>query len=483
MTALVVEAERRGELPPTRISPCLPELQRQPPSLAEVTAAFRLYGLSRSIAACFCSQDLTFPDICPDEPYGDCHPRMDWLVAGDGWYDEGVSDDEWSDIWTRSPCEGLSRMPEWRARVSHAVFRLLIVGAALAGAYQEPLFRAREHPDPDIQALPQRAQVVPGNNDGISLTQKEMDFLLEFSVCDLDATLEAQDAIFGPIADWLLENILSDKAPRQAMAARFEERRGRAEYCLEEGGPDGDCALNILADGRGTHSDAHHVAWELMQMFWLVSRLRLWSRHGILDRNTPCPPSSQGADAGGSRWGPVPTESAVAVFFGVFKAEETLLKPIHGVPPGPQPSSYKYDGFYMKSYPAVPSTMEQGHGDGKAPCTAPSVVALFDYLFDHSGRPNHFDHASPVAPLEFKFFEYFLQRHLGACFLSYLFNPDEDFMSIDEFGYAATIFAHDDIEGRRQVQVHLTGAHFLDGSEILSRGPLPSDRFYQPRRV
>ncbi len=33
-------------------------------------------------------------------------------------------------------------MPEWTARVSHTVFRLLIVGAALARAYKEPLFKA-----------------------------------------------------------------------------------------------------------------------------------------------------------------------------------------------------------------------------------------------------------------------------------------------------------------------------------------------------
>ena len=47
-------------------------------------------------------------------------------------------------------------MPEWTARVSHAVFRLLMVGAALAGAYKQPLFKALEHPDPEIQALPRR---------------------------------------------------------------------------------------------------------------------------------------------------------------------------------------------------------------------------------------------------------------------------------------------------------------------------------------
>ncbi|KAK3902420.1 hypothetical protein C8A05DRAFT_33899 [Staphylotrichum tortipilum] len=58
-----------------------------------------------------------------------------------------------------------------------------------------------------------------------------MDFLLQFAVCDLDATLEAQDAVFGPISDWLLESILSDGAARAAMADRFERGDRRAGFC------------------------------------------------------------------------------------------------------------------------------------------------------------------------------------------------------------------------------------------------------------
>jgi len=122
MTQLVVDAERRGELPPTRISP--DQLRQcQQPALSELRAAFGLYRLSRDIAECVSHQDLTYPGDRPFSPLG------------------------------FSP-EDPARMPEWRARISQAVFRLLIVGAALAGVYQEPLFKAAEHPDPEIQALP-----------------------------------------------------------------------------------------------------------------------------------------------------------------------------------------------------------------------------------------------------------------------------------------------------------------------------------------
>ncbi len=84
-------------------------------------------------------------------------------------------------------------MPERTACVSYAVFQLLIVGAALVRAYKETLFKALEHSDPEIQALPGR--VLPyfslENSTENALTQKEMAFLLQFTVCDLNATVEA----------------------------------------------------------------------------------------------------------------------------------------------------------------------------------------------------------------------------------------------------------------------------------------------------
>lgn len=63
MTELVVQAERRGELPPTRITPNL--LQRQQLTLSELIAAFGLHRLSRTIGACLYSLDLTYPDDRP----------------------------------------------------------------------------------------------------------------------------------------------------------------------------------------------------------------------------------------------------------------------------------------------------------------------------------------------------------------------------------------------------------------------------------
>ncbi|KAL2126063.1 hypothetical protein VTI74DRAFT_1835 [Chaetomium olivicolor] len=117
MTQLVVDAERRGELPPTPISPG--QLQHaEQPTLAELRAAFGLHRLSRALAGSFCQRATWFPsdrhDDTPEEP---------------------------------------DHAAEWMARVSHALSRALIVGAALAGTYREPLLKAKEHPVPDIRAI------------------------------------------------------------------------------------------------------------------------------------------------------------------------------------------------------------------------------------------------------------------------------------------------------------------------------------------
>jgi hypothetical protein len=452
MTERVVQAERRGELPPTRITPDLLQRQHMQPTLSELRAAFGLHRLSRAIAACVCSLDLIYPD---DRPAGN---------FGHG-----------------APPEDPARMPEWTARVSHGVFRLVIVGAALAGAYKEPLFKALEHPDPEIQALPRRVPRDASQDTWQdTLGHKEMAFLLQFAVCDLGATLEAQDAVFGPIADWLLESILSDTESRQAMADRFEQRRGRATFCIlgDEWEEEYRCPLTLLTDGRGTHSDAHLVVWELMKMLWLVEQVHPIIHsygHGVLDRCTPRPPSTtQRVDADEHSQGPL--ESAVAVFFGMFRAEETLLtaRPLEG------PTQN------LITYPAVPETKEGGYGNGKLPGSM-SAAFFFDYLFYNSGRPNHFEgRCMLLPPLELKFFEYFLERHLALRLNCRAFSDDYgaeiEELSYEQFVGTAALFSHDDVEKRGAMFSHtLQLADFLDGSEMLTKIPVDLTRVYMDR--
>jgi hypothetical protein len=455
MTQLVVDAERRGELPPTRITPH--HLQQcQQPTLSELRAAFSLHRLSCDIATCLYDQDLIYPSDMPISEYG-----------------FGIA-----------PPEDPARMPEWTARVSQTVFRLLIVGAALAGAYKEPLFKALEHPDPDIQALARRVPQYYFKNQGWDrLQEKEMAFLLQFPVCDLDATLEAQDVVFGPIAQWLLDSILSDKESRQAMADRFEQGYGRAGiYHSHPTHPDDThpaypadekhCIVRFMADGRGSHSDAYLVVWELMKMFWLVEQVRPYPLdQRVLDRHPPRTPSTQGVGADENNGGLL--ESAVAVFFGMFGAEETLLL------------TTPADGPWRRliTRPAVPETKrKEAHGDGTLPRSM-SVAVFFNYIFNHSGRPNHIDWTDePVASLEFKFFEYVLQRHLGLCLDCQSFYEDvPQYGLFREFISTITIFSHDDVEARHPLRFWEGGmevADFLDGTEMLTQYPPYFRRYY-----
>jgi hypothetical protein len=118
-----------------------------------------------------------------------------------------------------------------------------------------------------------------------------------------------------------------------------------------------------------------------------------------------------------------------------------------------------------------------------------SVAKLFGSIFDDSGRPNHIDEADiPVAPLEMKFFEYFLQRHLGLCLDCQAFREDRlDFMerSYQDFTGTLGIFAHDDVKGRYSYDYgtqHVDGADYLEGSEILTKYPPNFTRVYQQRQ-
>jgi hypothetical protein len=479
MTQLVVDAEVRGEQPPTRISPKhLPH--RPQPTLAELRAAYSFHRLSRAMAKTFAEHAHWYPSdrAAPEEPrhYPEWIARMTGNFSRARWYPSDVD---------RPAPEEPARYPEWIARVDQAVFRVLILGAALAGAYQEPLFKAREHPDPEVKALLRR---LPRDDDSLAQTQgnydlgdKELAFLMQFAICDLEATLEAQDAVFGPIAEWLLESILSDREAREAMAKRFDLGYGRAGFCLEHTDPDDPCPVG-LADG--SHSDAHLVVWELMKMLWVAEHVRPGgmyhdpdpdpepdrARDGALGRAPPDPQTAEDLSVDEKiHYGPL--QSAVAIFFGKFRAERVML------PKGPLSPR---EGLTAR--PVVPRTKKENP-------SGMSVFLFLDWIFYHSGRPNQVeDTFDAVAPLELKFFEYVLQRHLGVCFAATTFRREYEkeylYQSYEEFTEGITIFSHDDV-GDREASYWsdlLEVGDFLDGSEILTKYPPEFNREYNPSR-
>jgi hypothetical protein len=430
MTQLVVDAEHKGALPPTRFSPRQLQHPAQP-TISELRAALGLHRLSRAVA-------VYFSEL----------------------HDE--------DCWAEPKELQATLLAEWMSRVSQTVLRVLILGAALAGAYKEPLFKAREHADPDIRNIPSH---VPRNyveDATYSLEYKQLDFLLKFAVCDLAATVEAQDAVFGPVADWLLESIMSDRDARQAMAKRFDQGYGRASFCQSREA-DSPCPVD-LADGSGSHSDAHHVLWEVMKMLWMAQHFCLGAQdHPVLVRPSSDPDQAGSVDEH-HRASP---KLAIAVFFGMFQAEQVML---------PTPARA---GAFGQSEPLI--TLPVVHQAQEGACRdwelarGLSAAVLFDWIFDNSKKPNESDYVGPVPSLELKFFEYFLRRHLGLCYDSRTEIHGGTYLNCAfmDFPDAVAIFSPDDIPDRGPLERSsntLYNAHFLDGSEVVTKYPPHYDR-------
>ena len=447
MTQVVVDAERRGELPPKGVSPAHLEGPEQP-TLAELKAAFNLHRLSRALAEAFCQRDIPYPSN------QDC----------------GFSYEE-----RRLPPESPDRVDEWLARVSQTVFRVLIVGAALAGTYWEPILAAHAHPDPE-----NRVSAAPGGTDGA----KVLHFVLTFAAYGLEAPLEAQDALFAPLAGWLLADILADHQGRDAMAARFEKGVGRAKFCQsrDDAWP---CPLTTVVDVDGSsHSDAHLVVWALMKVFWVVEQIRPWDspEPAAVTRERPYaytyqPPPSRNSpepavvsQSGASRPSSSSTTEpapplAVAVFFGLWRAESVAL---------PTCPAFTGDWDTLHAHPVVSDPVKENN----------PVQLFLESSFFHRERTNHFEWSCPVAPLELKFFEYCLRRQLNLCFAIRAFRQGPGDLMDKEcqvFIDCITIFSHDDVEGREFGVVK--DGDFVDGSGMLEAWPPQSGRFYQSERL
>ncbi len=114
------------------------------------------------------------------------------------------------------------------------------------------------------------------------------------------------------------------------MAERFKVNRGRARCCQGWTGALWDCPLGVLNDGSGSHSSAHFVVREVMKMLWVVEHFPPWGLGSdvlIRQRHHSRYISSQDDENGRG-----PSRTAIAVFFGMFRAEEVML-PLP-IPPG-----------------------------------------------------------------------------------------------------------------------------------------------------
>ncbi|KAK0721155.1 hypothetical protein B0H67DRAFT_486690 [Lasiosphaeris hirsuta] len=447
LTRLVVDAECQGILPPMGVSPSEYSGLAQRPDFSEIQAVFGFHRLARALVTIF----RIYRGYLPHD-----------LERND--YDMEAPD----------------RMPEWESRLHRAIYRILVAGAALAGAYNEPLFLAEKHGDPDIRCL-------PGVDD---LGDKHFSFFAQFAVSNMEASPESEEAVFGPLGDWLLESILSDEHAKAAIAKRFAQGRGRSKHCTSR---EDDCPLELT--GGGTHSDAHLVTWELMQMLWVYEHLGRGAWKGNDEDNIPQvairrPSSYSGTDVEQDDSSEAeetvqdPLKTPLVVFMGLFKAEKVSL--LENISQGRR--------HHLQACLAVHDNRKTEDSDsdseeGGFP-VGESIAVTFNRLFRDSGRPNHIMDSSgdetedPIAPPQLKFFEYFLRRYLGARFVDNTFGEDFEYGTrpYDEFMKSFAVFSHDDVAKRApyyQATSEIRNADFLEGSEMLTGWAPPPERYYR----
>lgn len=423
LTNLVVEAETQDELPPLAVSPSLFGGRSRGPTLEELKAATALCRVCRGLDVGLTSK------------------------TGLGFFfetDEGESGPE---------------DREFETRVVKTSLKLLICGAALAGVYNEPLFQARSSGDPELKRL------VDSPGDYRDLSHRQLEFLERFAVCNMQATPEAEEAVFGPLGDWLLSSILSDSEARAEMAKLVEQGHGPARYCQQQS-RESPCPVKLAAGENTSHSDAHLVVWEVMKMILVYEHLG-----GLVSPRRYVRALFE-IDQG-------PLQKAIAVFPGVFRAER--LTPVERI-------SGSQSEIFMRDF-VIPHDHDyfiHGVFDRTSDLVfwEAGVSGFFSWIHRKSGRPNVIEETGyPTAPLRLKFFEYFLRRRCGLRFIDDAFYQGEYGSQYHNFVNDIGIFGGD-AAVKESWRIESTGIYFdffTDGSGMLTGFEPAPARIYQDR--
>ncbi|KAK3388681.1 hypothetical protein B0T20DRAFT_99861 [Sordaria brevicollis] len=437
MTRKVADAEKSGRLPPMDIVPGdLLSGSASPKSsitLSEYQQVRALNLLAQHVEAKLYRYRCYHPWLPADRPKPD--PKGQETVLP----------------------EEPSSMPEWSDRVRLSFYRTMIIAAGLAGAYHEPTRKAMDS-KADMPGILKKLDQAHRDahrhmSEYVSLTEKEVNWLEQFAVCNIDATPEAEEAVFGRLAHWLLGNILEKDSRREAMAWRFARGLGRATYCRKLKDSGRGCPVQLVVEGNNawSHADAHLVVWELMQVLYVFTQ--------ILDYFPPVDDPDRGDPS---------RVHALVVYPGPYVVQERQM--------------------------LVNKVKDCKWNDVRNPRR--SVHLVLGWIHERGGRPNHYvgEHSEfPTPGLEYKFFEYFLRRYCKS-------RLDDD--AIDQGTLAVYgdrelgIFANDHVGGKftretptaSNVTVRLgQGFHesilkdgeFFGGSEVLTSCDPPPARIYR----
>ncbi len=190
-TNIVKEAWLDGQTLPDIHAISQLSAQSKKPQLAELNDILSFHHLILCIECAFRSQEM-WRDAFPDD-------------------NDGPSD-------SRYPIPDLPMEPGvWKDIFHRALYRMLLSGAVLTKAYNEPFTSALENAPIDF--MEKYFQRYQNNRESIYagrarvwplLSQSDVDYLNKFTVFNQEACIEHEETVFGSLAEWLVQGRQSE---------------------------------------------------------------------------------------------------------------------------------------------------------------------------------------------------------------------------------------------------------------------------------
>jgi len=360
------------ELPPLNFPTSELSGHSRLPSISELVSVRNLHHLAHALDVAFCHY----------KPRGDNQVGRSPIHRG----------------W-RCPPEVLPeephRMGEWRECVHRAIYRGLLAGAVLSRAYNEPFHQLGDAADPSD--LKRRRLNTLGQSSRVS--PSEVRYLKEFAVYNRDATADAEDAVFGPFADWLIEDILA-RGDKDSFSRGFRDRHNQARSCRFYAYPPWTCPIDRGDYGGRSHADAHFVVLGLMQMMWASEHVTaaMLRNHSPLDYerfgldNLAWKIAQRHADSHPEE-GKQDLIKVPVVLFGVFQTEEIAV-----------PKNVRFEKRPLLQ--ASPAYRDPSQREDERTCAGAHVRTILHNIGFND--IHNTDFRKP--PLLLKFFEYVLRR-------------------------------------------------------------------------
>ncbi|KAJ3497135.1 hypothetical protein NLG97_g2134 [Lecanicillium saksenae] len=360
----------------------------KPPIISELSAVWDLQRVASAIEYCILSDEKVLPE---DRSPG------------------GAPEDP-------------KHMGEWQADIHKALYRSLILGAALAGVYQEPWHDRK--PGGIAEAILECTEY--GQTE-----EPEISFISDYPALQVITTLQQDSSLFSSLDQWLLDDILADSKARDDMAHRFQHNYGRAKECVGA-----ECGLTLASV---THSDAHLVIWELFKTYWATEQLIYCTTDTI---------------------GPE------------FDLSEANITPPKGV--ANVVLFQRFSPVRMSDPVLTTNFATAAYGD--------RIRVAMEEIVWRAAQPTHYEDGRLVAPLHTKFFEHFLRQHFDLRFHICFFDtgdytyPGGNSDLFDSLG----LFARDDVLGRTSAGFGYYGdISLLTGMEFIEQaGDYPTYSVY-----